>query len=408
MTNRALVLAALADGPSTLRDALDARDTRLMTNALRALGATITDDDTGCTTITPGPVTGETHVECGLAGTVMRFVPPIAALADGKVSFDGDVHARKRPIDTVITALRQLGAIVGDDGRGALPFVVYGQGSVPGGEVTIDASESSQFVSCLLLSGARYDDGVTVHHDGKPVPSLPHIDMTVAMLRENGVEVDDSEANTWRVEPGPIKAVDRAIEPDLSNAAPFLGAALVSGGSVRITAWPEETSQAGDALRDLLERFGATCQLDDDGLLASGPTEPLTGVDFDLHDVSELTPVIAAIATFATAPSFLRGVAHIRGHETNRLEALATEINRLGGDATETEDGLHIRPSTLHGGVFESYADHRMAQAGALIGLGVEGVQVEDVETTSKTMPDFPQRWARMIDESSNTDEATV
>jgi 3-phosphoshikimate 1-carboxyvinyltransferase len=395
LTNRALVVAALAAGPSRLRHPLRARDTLLMAAALRALGSGVTEhgDDW---LVEPGRLRGPATVGCGLAGTIMRFLPPVAVLADGTVSFDGDPQARERPLAVVLDALRAMGAEIDDGGRGGLPFVITGRGSFPGGAVTVDASASSQFVSGLLLAGARYDNGVTVHHEGKPVPSMPHIDMTVAVLRGAGVDVDDADPNTWRVAAGPVSALDLVIEPDLSNAAPFLAAALVTGGEVRIPGWPAHTTQAGDALRDLLSRFGADCALGSDGLTAKG-TGRVHGIDADLHDVSELTPVIAAVAALADSPSHLRGVAHIRGHETDRLAALATELTALGGSVTETPDGLSIRPRPLRGGVFHSYADHRMAQAGAVLGLVVPGIFVDDIATTTKTLPDFPGMWRRML-----------
>ena len=396
VTNRALVLAALADSPSQLRRPLRARDTLLMVEALRALGATITDhgDDW---VVTPGRSQGDARVDCGLAGTVMRFVPPAAASrVTGDVTFDGDPQARVRPMGRILDALRTLGASIDDGGRGSLPFVVHGSGSLPGGAVTIDASASSQFVSGLLLAGASYDKGITVHHDGNPIPSLPHIDMTVAMLRAAGAEVDDVEPNTWRVEPGRLAGQDLTIEPDLSNAAPFLAAALVTGGTVRVQRWPRSTTQAGDALRDLLAQMGAEVALDDEALTIRG-TGAIHGIDVDLHEVGELTPVIAALAALAETPSRLRGIAHLRGHETNRLAALATELNTLGGAVTETDDGLSIEPRPLHGGMFASYADHRMAHAGAVLGLAVQDIQVQDIATTSKTLPDFPGMWAELV-----------
>ncbi len=396
VTNRALVLSALAESPSRLRGPLRARDTLLMVDALRTLGATIADEGDDWV-VTPGRVAGAVSVDCGLAGTVMRFVPPAAAaLVDGDVAFDGDVQARVRPMGHLLEALRALGASVDDAGRGALPFVVHSTGSLPGGSVTIDASASSQFVSGLLLAGARYDKGIAVRHDGKPIPSLPHIDMTVGMLRAAGAEVDDTEPNTWRVEPGPLTGQDIDIEPDLSNAAPFLAAALVTGGVVRVKCWPHRTTQAGDAMRDLLAQMGAEVTLDDHALTVRG-TGTIHGLDTDLHDVGELTPVIAALAAQAAGPSELRGIAHLRGHETDRLAALATELNGLGAAVTETDDGLHIEPRPLRDGVFASYADHRMAQAGAVIGLAVPGIRVEDIATTSKTLPDFVGMWGALL-----------
>ncbi|MFI6097237.1 3-phosphoshikimate 1-carboxyvinyltransferase [Lentzea sp. NPDC051213] len=392
ITNRVLVLAALADGPSTVHAPLRSRDTVLMAAALTSLGVTFTDREDGGWDVLPGLLRGPADIDCGLAGTVMRFLPPAAAIAEGEIRFDGDPHARKRPMSTVLSALRGLGAEVEGD---ALPFTLHGTGSLPGGEVTIDASGSSQFVSGLLLSGARYDKGVTVRHDGKPVPSLPHIDMTVETLRSVGVRVETGP-NVWHVEPGPIAARTWRVEPDLSNATVFLAAAAVTGGEVTVPGWPAQTTQAGDAVRDILTRMGCTVELSERGLTVRGPAK-LSGLDIDLHDESELTPTVAALAALAEGQTIIRGVAHIRGHETDRIAALVNEINAVGGNATETEDGLIIDPRPLHGGVWKSYADHRMATAGAIIGLVVPGISVDDIGSTTKTIPDFPGMWDAML-----------
>ena len=397
LTNRALVLAALADGPSVVRRALRSRDSLLMAAALTGLGSHV-DTSTDDWTVTPGAFAGDTEVDCGLAGTVMRFVPPVAALSHGTVSFDGDPHMRTRPIGEVLLALRHLGVEVDDDERGALPFRLRGHGSVRGGRVVLDASQSSQFVSALLLAGVRYDEGIDVRHDGKPIPSLPHIDMTVAMLREQGVEVDDSDANRWAVAPGPLRALDRTIEPDLSNAGPFLALAAVTGGSVTVRDWPSETTQAGDAWGELLTAMGCEVEHTSDGLRVTGPAPgTLQGLDVDLHDVGELTPVVAALCALASSPSHLRGVGHIRHHETDRLAALARELGSLGADVTEHPDGLSFRPAPLHGGLFRTYADHRMAHAGVVVGAAVDDVLVEDVATTAKTFTDFAGAWSALF-----------
>jgi 3-phosphoshikimate 1-carboxyvinyltransferase len=365
-----------------------------MAAALRSLGADITDGPDGSWLVRPGALRGSADVDCGLAGTVMRFVPPAAALAQGEITFDGDEQARVRPMGTVLNALRALGANVTGD---ALPFTLHATGGLPGGEVLVDASASSQFVSGLLLSGARYDRGLTVRHVGEPVPSLPHIAMTVEMLRDAGVSVDDSQPDTWRVEPGPIAGRDWHVEPDLSNATPFLAAAAVTGGEVTVPGWPARTTQAGDAIRGILAQMGCEVALTGHGLTVRGP-DRLSGVDTDLHDVGELTPTVAALAVLADGPSHLRGIAHLRGHETDRLAALTAEITALGGAAHETEDGLVIDPKPLHGGSWKAYADHRMATAGAIIGLLVPGVEVDDIGSTGKTMPDFPGMWSRMLE----------
>jgi 3-phosphoshikimate 1-carboxyvinyltransferase len=393
ITSRALLLAALADRDSTLRRPLIARDTALMAQALRSLGVDVAESHDAMT-VRPAPLRGPAEVDCGLAGTVMRFVPPVAALATGPVSFDGDPRARLRPMGEVLAALRSLGADL-DAAATSLPFVIRGVGSVRGGEVTIDASSSSQFVSALLLAGARYDHGVDVRHDGKPVPSLPHIAMTVAMLRDRGVEVDDSEPNRWVVAPGPIAGSDIDIEPDLSNAAPFLAAAVATGGSVTVRDWPRTTAQPGDRLRDILTEFGSDVRVGSDGLTVVG--RAVNGVDIDLHEVGELTPVVAALCALADGPSHLRGIAHLRGHESDRLAALAAELSALGCDARETEDGLEIRPAPLHAGVFHTYDDHRMAHAAAVLALVIPGIGIENVATTTKTHPDFVGAWTAML-----------
>ncbi|MDQ2749952.1 MAG: 3-phosphoshikimate 1-carboxyvinyltransferase [Actinomycetota bacterium] len=396
LTNRVLILAALADGVSRIAQPLRARDTMLMADALRSLGATIADDGADWI-VTPGPLRG-TAIDTGLAGTVMRFVPPVAALADGPVTFDGDEYARDRPMATLLDGLRQAGAVVDDDGRGRLPFTIVGCGSLPGGTAHIDASGSSQFVSGLLLAGARYDKGVEVVHTGAdPVPSQPHIEMTLSVLCSAGVEAAEVTRGVWRVAPGPVRARDWVIEPDLSNAAPFLAAALVTDGSVTVPGWPASTTQAGDALRHLLAAMGADVVCSDEGMTVSGTGE-IVGLTADLHDVGELTPVLAAVASLATSPSRLRGIGHLRGHETDRLAALATELSRLGGEVLEHSDGLSIMPRPLHGGTWRAYADHRMATAGAVLGLVVDDVRVDDIGCTTKTLPDFPAMWTAAVE----------
>ncbi|GAB4084123.1 3-phosphoshikimate 1-carboxyvinyltransferase [Myceligenerans cantabricum] len=401
LTNRLLVLAALADGPGTLRGALRSRDADLMIGALRALGAGIAEGPTPSTLqVTPGtsPATAA-DVDCGLAGTVMRFLPPVAALAAGPVRFDGDPSARVRPMGPVLTALHALGvSVTGPDGGvpDHLPFTVTGTGTVRGGSVDVDASASSQFVSGLLLAAPRFEQGLTLRHVGTTLPSLPHIEMTIATLRDVGVTVDDSRDGMWSVEPGPIAARDVRVEPDLSNAAPFLAAALVVGGTVRIPGWPRETTQPGALLPGILRRLGGTAEIADGVLSVTGNGE-IHGVDLDLHAAGELAPTFAVLAALADSPTRLRGIAHLRGHETDRLAALAREITRLGGQAEETRDGLVITPRPLRAGAFHTYEDHRMATSGALLGLRVPGVEVEDIATTGKTMPEFPALWHDML-----------
>ena len=399
LTNRELVLSALADGPSLLRSPLHSRDTALMIEALRSLGVRIEEvpgqgDFGPDLLITPGELVGSASIDCGLAGTVMRFLPPVAALALGPVGFDGDAHARTRPMRTTIDSLRALGVDVTDDGRGTLPFSLFGTGQIAGGTIEIDASASSQFVSGLLLAAPRFEQGLTLRHVGATVPSLAHIDMTIACLAARGVTVERPEPGVWVVPHTPIAGIEVDIEPDLSNAGPFLGAALVAGGSVTITGWPTSTTQVGAELISILDRMGGTATLVDGALTVTGTGE-IHGITLD--NASELAPTLAAIAALADSETVLTGIAHLRGHETDRLAALAAEINGLGGDVTETDDGLVIRPASLSGGPWKAYADHRMATAGAVIGLRVPGVLVDDIATTAKTLPQFVELWTELL-----------
>jgi 3-phosphoshikimate 1-carboxyvinyltransferase len=406
MTNRALVLAALADGPGTLGDPLHARDTLLMRRALSALGAGVDDSDPACWRVTPGAPAGDARVDVGNAGTVMRFVPPVAALTGVAVEFHGDARASERPVGPILAALRELGAVVDDGGRGAVPFTVRGGGALAGGAVTLDASASSQLVSGLLLAAPRYGKGAEVRHrGGSRAPSAAHIDMTVAMLREAGVSVETSAAagdgvpDTWRVHPGPVAARHAAVQPDLVNAVPFLAAALVTGGTVTIAGWPATTTQPARQIVDLLTRLGGRCELTGAGLTVTG-TGVIHGITADLADVNETALVATALAALADAPSRLTGIGHMRRHETDRLAAIATEIGALGGDVTQLPDGLAIRPRPLAAGTrpFASYDDHRLVMAGAVLGLAVPGLEIADPATVGKTFPEFPQLWATMLE----------
>lgn len=401
LTNRELVLSALAAEPSTLRAPLHSRDTNLMVEALRSLGTTIVEQSGdspfgGDWIVTPGELTGSTTIDCGLAGTVMRFLPPVAALALGPTTFDGDAAARKRPMNVTVTSLRDLGVDVADEGRGALPFTVHGSGRVSGGELTVDASRSSQFVSGLLLAAARFENGLDLTHDGERLPSLPHIEMTIETLAQRGVAVTSDRPGHWRVHPGTLDGRVVDIEPDLSNAGPFLIAALVAGGSVTITGWPETTTQVGNDLLEILPLFGAAVTRTGTSVTVSG-TGNISAVSLDLTTGGELAPALVALAALADGTSEITGIGHIRHHETDRLAALVAEINGLGGRATELPDGIRVEPATLHGGLWHTYEDHRMATAGAIIGLRITGVEIEDIRTTSKTLPEFPELWFNML-----------
>jgi 3-phosphoshikimate 1-carboxyvinyltransferase len=398
-TNRALILAAIAKTPSRLRKPLSSRDADLMVKGLQSLGCKIDEIKTAQGfdyQITPQKLTGPTQIDVGNAGTVMRFLPPIASLATGLIHFDGDARSHERPLEPVIKALEQLGASIEHGNKYRLPLTINGSGEIKGGEVEVDASASSQFISALMLLGPAAKNGLTIKNIGKSLPSMPHIEMTLQMLRQFGATVEVNE-NSWTVKSGDLSGQDLTIEPDLSNAAPFMAAAMICGGSVEILDWPKSTSQPGDQLRDIFAKMGAKIEQNIEGLKISGSGK-INGIDIDLHNVGELTPSIAAVAALASTPSTLRGIAHLRLHETDRLAALANEINNLGGDVTEGPGELLIKPAKLVASqIFKSYEDHRMATAGAIIGLAVKDLIVENIETTKKTLPDFPGMWKEML-----------
>ncbi|MET0734395.1 MAG: 3-phosphoshikimate 1-carboxyvinyltransferase [Microbacterium sp.] len=411
LTNRELILAALADGPSRLAGPLHSDDSARMIQALRSLGIGIDfvpgvgryGDDIVVNPV--WPLQGDTEVDCGQAGTVMRFVAPLGGFAKGDVTLTAHESALHRPMGAMIRALRDVGVDIDDGGRWALPFSVRGHGHVRGGEVVIDASASSQFVSGLLLAAPRFDVGLHLIHEGERLPSMPHIEMTVESLAHRGVHVERPAPGEWVVPAGAIRGKDVAIEPDLSNAAPFLAAAMIAGGSVSVTGWPAHSTQPGHMLTDILSLMGARA-VRRGGQLTVTAGNGIQGVDLDLSAAGELTPTIFALAAFAQAPTTLYGIGHIRGHETDRISALISELRALGGEAHELADGIRIVPRRLHGGRWRAHHDHRIATTGALIGLAVPGVEVDDIGTTAKTMPEFPQLWARMLE--GDDDDAAV
>jgi 3-phosphoshikimate 1-carboxyvinyltransferase len=333
----------------------------------------------------------------------------VAALDRADVEFRGDARAAQRPVGPLLAALRELGAVISDEGRGGVPFVVRGRGGISGGTVTLDASGSSQLVSGLLLAAPRYGKGVEVRHEGPRVPSAPHIAMTVQMLRDAGAHVetwitgrDSPVPDLWQVHPGELRPAAVTVEPDLSNAAPFLAAALVTGGSVTIPGWPARTLQPAGQILELLTRMGAECSMTADGMRVTG-AGAIRGITADLRDVSEIVPVLAALAALADSPSVFTGIGHMRTHESDRLAALAAEIGALGGDVTDRDDGLEIRPRPLRadGAVFSSHDDHRLVMAAAVLGLAIPGgLRVGNVATVGKTFPSFTGMWCEMSERS--------
>ena len=431
VTNRALILAALADSPSRLVRPLRSRDTDLMVAALRSLGVKI--DVVSNTTslgeneeiweITPAPLFGPASIDVGNAGTVMRFMLPVAALAKGLIHFDGDARSHERPVGPLIKALEDLGVTIEHKSKYSLPLLINGSGEISGGEVTVDASKSSQFLSALLLAAPKMRTGLIIRNIGPTLPSLPHIEMTIAMLREFGGKVnigEDAQGRFWKVSPEPLIGRELVIEPDLSNAAPFMAAPIICGGEIIIKDWPKQTTQPGDRLREIFKAMGAEIEFVENGLKISG-TGKIRGIDIDLQNEGELTPSIAAVAALADSPSYLRGIGHLRLHETDRLAALATEINSLignsGGEVIEESDSLIIKPASTANQasevttsranqgftgdsehLFRTYDDHRLATAGAILGLAISGIMIENIETTRKTLPDFPGLWSAILE----------
>ncbi len=402
VTNRALILAALSDSPSILRRPLRSRDTDLMSQGLRSLGIEITEVD-GNWQINPGRLLGPSSIDVGNAGTVMRFMLPVASLATGLINFDGDPRSHERPLGPLIRALEDLGVLIDHNGRYSLPLTINGSGSISGGQVDVDASKSSQFLSALLLAGPRMRDGLTVRNVGATLPSLPHIEMTLQLLATFGVQGDQRSADIWQIPQAPLRGVDLMIEPDLSNAAPFMAMPMICGGELIIEDWPKLTTQPGDRLREIFTLMGAEIDFVETGLRIRGSGR-IRGIDINLHDEGELTPSIAAVAALADSPSYLSGIGHLRLHETDRLTALRVELTNLGSEVIEEEDALRIIPRPMHAGSFRTYDDHRLATAGAIIGLAVKGIEVENIETTRKTLPDFPGLWGATLGISNSPD----
>ena len=395
VTNRALILAAIADSPSRLRSPLHSRDTELMIKGLKALGTKIEilDNESSDIEITPAPLFGPANIDVGNAGTVMRFLLPIAALANGLVHFDGDPRSHERPIAPLVKALEDLGALIDHKGRYSLPLTINGNGKLTGNEVSVDTSKSSQFLSALMLVAPKLENGLTIKNIGSNLPSLPHIEMTIAMLRQFGAKVIESDS--WQIS-GRLTGQDLVIEPDLSNAAPFMVAPMICGGTIVIMDWPKQTTQPGDQLREIFSKMGAIIEFVDGGLSITGSGK-ISGIDINLSNEGELTPVIAAVAALADSPSKLSGIGHLRLHETDRLAALNKELTNLGSKVVEGEDYLEIYPAKLHGGIFHTYEDHRLATAGAVIGLAIPNVEVENIETTRKTLPNFVGLWQELL-----------
>ena len=423
LSNRYLILVALGSKPVVLKGLLRSRDTELMMSALKIFGVRFEEMESYTSVLVIPPhgnifdIADGAVVNCGLAGTVMRFVTALSLFANKPIRFDGDKQAYARPMKPVLDGLEQLGAHVKYHGEvGFLPFSIippknFGSYEINDQQTThqnhvvrIDSSSSSQFISALLLIASRIPGGLCIEHIGSKLPSMPHIRMTMEDIRKAGGVVDMSESGVWHVKEHDLTLPDEVVvEPDLSNAAPFIGAALIAGGCVKIPNWPFETTQPGGLLPRILEQMGAEVFLEHESLnsgvlcvKSNGSIKAISNLD--LSAAGEITPSIAAMLAFADGVSELHGIAHLRGHETNRLDAIVTELKRVGIGAEELDDGIRIIPSrNMHGEVMETYADHRMATFASMLGLRIPNITIKNIATTRKTIPDFPGMWCKMI-----------
>ncbi len=394
ITNRALVVAALADGTSRLTGALDSDDTRVMIESLRRLGlrvshalASQTIEIDGCAGRPPAE-SAELWLEN--SGTSIRFLTAAACLGHGTRRLDGNARMRQRPIGPLCDALNELGASVRCEGvRGSPPVSVRANG-LPGGKATVAADLSSQFLSALLLSVPCASTAVELALHG-PLVSEPYVTMTVRLMADFGVKVQ-TRPGGYRIEPQRYRGRTFAIEPDASAASYFFAAAAITGGDVTVEGLSRDSLQGDVQFVKVLEQMGCTVQWDADSIrLRAGS---LRGVDVDMNAISDTAQTLAAVAVFAQGPTRIRNIAHVRHKETDRIHAVVTELNRLGIDAQEHDDGLTIRPTAggsprIRPGIVETYDDHRMAMSFALIGLRVGGIRIANPACVAKTYPAF-------------------
>jgi len=399
LTNRALIAAALADGHSILSGLLLADDTRLMIEALGALGGAITVDEAGLA----AEVTGcggqlaatEADIHCGNAGTVMRFVTALCATGHGLFRLDGVPRMRERPIAALTDALRRLGTGVEFPEREGFPPVVVHAGGLRGGRVLLEDPPSSQMISALLLAAPYAMSDVFVEARGD-VPSMPYLKMTTALMDQFGVAVLSQYvpgcAKFIVSAPQRFQALPLTIEPDASNATYFLTAPAIAGGSITVEGLGTQSVQGDARFVDVLEAMGCTITRGKDFLSVQGPPTGtrLKGIDVDLNDMPDTAQTLAVAALFAEGPTTIRNVASLRVKETDRITAMAHELIKLGATVTTRDDGLTIEPPTRpQAASIETYDDHRMAMSFALAGLGIPGVVIRNPECCAKTFPDF-------------------
>ncbi len=390
ITNRALVAAALSSGPSVLSGALVAEDTMAMVDCLAALGVVV-GVDRGAHTMTVhgrgARLDGGASLWARQSGTTARFVLPLAAIAGRGCTVDGHAQIRRRPQRELLDALVQLGAHpAGADAHGELP-VRFDTAGLTGGSATLPGHVSSQFVSALLLAGPIMEKGLRLELTGEVV-SVPYIAMTVAVMASFGVQVAVTDGRVYEVPPGSYRAGDYRVEPDASAASYFFAAAAVSGGRVAVDGLGTGSIQGDVGFVDVLAAMGASVTRSADRTQVAG-TGALGGVDVSLTDISDTAPTLGAIAPLASGPVRARGIGFIRTKESDRIAAVVAELRRLGADAEEEADGYVVRPSPVHGGVVQTYDDHRIAMAFSVLGLVVPGIAIAEPQCVAKTFPEF-------------------
>jgi 3-phosphoshikimate 1-carboxyvinyltransferase len=393
ITNRALVLAALT-GSQQLDGALQSEDTEVMVESLCKLGfavnpdwqaARISLDQKSSARVIPAQAA---DLFVANSGTSMRFLTALVALGQGRYRLDGVARMRERPIADLLDALQQLGVNSHSENADGCPPVVIEARGLPGGSVRIKGGTSSQFLSGLLMVAPFAKADLAIEVEG-PLVSVPYVAMTVAMMRQFGLAVEEHRPGHFQVpapqRPRPLARY--AIEPDASAASYFFGAAAITGGSTTVTGLPTHCLQGDVRFVEVLEQMG--CRIERGAGTMTVHGGPLHGIDVDMNDISDTVMTLGAVACFAEGPTTIRNIAHIRHKETDRLAALATELRRIGAGVDEFADGLVIHPAPLHGAVVETYNDHRMAMSLALVGLKIPGIVIDHPACVAKTYPRF-------------------
>ncbi|MDI6778767.1 MAG: 3-phosphoshikimate 1-carboxyvinyltransferase [Bacteroidota bacterium] len=392
-TNRALIISTLADGVSRIRNSSTADDSRLMIEALRKFGIVIEEMEIELVVHGKGGKMNspETEIYVGNAGTTMRFLVGFAALANGVTVLTGDNRMNERPISGLTKALNQLGVDI-ESNNGYPPLNIYG-GKIKGGAINIEANVSSQFISSVLMIAPYAESDITLKLTGK-VYSKPYIEMTLDVMRAFDVEVEQADNVYFVRSEHRYKPCNYTIENDASSASYFFGAAATTGGKIKVANLSSNSKQADIKFLDVLKKMGCEVISEPDGITVIG--NKLIGVDVDMSDMPDVVPTLAVVAVFAEGKTTIRNVAHLRYKESDRLNALATELRKLGAQVIELDDGLEITSGKLSGSEIETYNDHRIAMSFAIAGLRVPNISILNPACVKKSFPDFWEEWEKV------------